>query len=70
MRSSSSETSRDRLQHLYQKLQNHIAEDAVVADIIVDVRTLIAQAVAERTEANRHVDRVAEVYGDAWQGSR
>ncbi|WP_303674848.1 hypothetical protein [Vampirovibrio chlorellavorus] len=66
MRSSSTGTSRDRLHHLYQKLQNHITHDAVVADIMVDVRTLVAQAVAERTEANRRVDRVTEVYGDGW----
>lgn len=70
MRSSSNENSRDRLHHLYQKLQNHITDDAVVAEIMVDVRTLITQAVTERTEANRVVDRVAEVYGDAWQCPR
>jgi hypothetical protein len=62
-------TSRDRLHHLYQKLQNHIANDAVVADIMVDVRTLISQALAERLERKQGVDQVAYVYGEAWRES-
>ncbi len=69
MHSSSAGTSRDRLHHLYQKLQNHIATDAVVADIMVDVRTLISQAVAERIERKQGVDQVAYVYGEPWRES-
>lgn len=63
---SSTTSSQTRLYHLYLKLQNHIQDENAVADVMVDIRTLISQAVSERTSTNRTIDHVAEVFGNAW----
>lgn len=67
MSSSSTTSSQSRLYHLYLKLQNHIQDDGAVADLMVDIRTLISQAVAERTSTNAKIDHVAEVFGNTWR---
>lgn len=66
---SSTTNSQSRLYHLYLKLQNHIQDDNAVADVMVDIRTLISQAVEERTTTNRKIDHVAEVFGNTWWNS-
>lgn len=55
-----------RLQHLYQKLQNYIQDEDVINEVMVDIKTLISQAVTERTIHNRQADHVSQVYGNAW----
>lgn len=55
-----------RLQHIYQKLQNYIQDENVLTEVMVDIKTLISQAVTERTTNNRQADYVSQVYGNAW----
>ena len=59
-------SAKDRMYHIYQKLQDYIEDETVVAELMVDVKTLLSQAVAERTTNSHKVDHVAEVFGNAW----
>jgi hypothetical protein len=62
----SSLKAKDRMHHIYQKLQNYIEDENVVGEIMVDIKTLLSQAVAERTSTPYRIDHVAEVFGHSW----
>lgn len=63
---SSTLNAKDRMHHIYQKLQDYIEDENVVGELMVDIKTLLSQAVVERTNTNSKVDHVAEVFGNAW----
>ncbi|WP_373532839.1 hypothetical protein [Vampirovibrio sp.] len=63
-------SAQDRMHHIYQKLQDSIEDENVVGEIMVDIKTLLSQAVAERTGTNRNIDQVSEVFGNAWWNRR
>lgn len=54
-------STQSRLNHIYEKLKNHIRDEATVADIMADIKSLVAANSTERKQ--KQVDYVSEVYG-------